>query len=644
MSRLIVAAMYARSRGLALSGRGMAPRQPDAARSGLSLSAFRAGSIGAGDISRDIVRSGASDISVSAASPDEKPECDGHAVPFLSEFVRLAALTILPLLLFAIAVIAVLVAQERTSVLEALDRRASTAAADLDRLFDRQIALLMTLAGSHALDRDDLGAFYAEAQRARELQPDWYTIIVSEASSGQQLLNLLRPLGAALPVFPDLVSHEQVVRSGKPLIVANPHVRGPVSGLPVFGIRVPVQRADRVIYVLSARSRLEQVLARLDLPPAWLGSVVDATGVTIACTHCAQGRVGQLASTAVMERIAAGQPGLLAAANQNDTDSHVALGRAPLSGWFVMVSVASADVSTLWQRKLWIVGLGAFISVAAALAAIGWVVRSRRVGQRRLEALVRQRTAALRESEQRYARLANAAREGVVLHDGDRIVDANASFAEIFGYAADEVCTKPPGDFIAPTAREKVLATAKTTDEVHYETIGLRKDGSDFPVEFCATSTEYYSRPMRVWLVRDLSAQKEAEARLRRLEAELRHAARLTDMGQMAAALAHELAQPLTAVANYIGGCRRLLKADEIDAPTVRKLKDVMTLANDQTLRAGEIIRRIRDFIAKDGTERRVEKAADVVEEAWALALTSAKHRGVKARLAQRNSRHDAQR
>jgi two-component system sensor kinase FixL len=634
--------MYARSRELALSGRRIAPPQPDAARPGLSPSAFRAGSTSARDISRDDTRS-ASHIVAAAASPAEKPQYDGSAVPFLSEFARVAALTILPLLLFAIAVVAVLVAQERASVLEALDRRASTAAAELDRMFDRQIALLTTLAGSHALATDNLAAFYEEAQRARELQPDWYTIVVADAATGQQRINLLRLFGDELPISTDLGTHEQVVRTGNPVIVANPHLRGAVSALPVFGIRVPVQREGRVAYVLSAAldpKRLERALARLDLPPGWVGSVIDATGTTIVCARCARERVGQRVASAVMRRIGAGQPGLLATAERGDAESYVAFARAPLSGWFVSVSVAVSEVTSLWRRKLWIVGLGGFISVAAALAAIGWVVQSRRVVQRRLEALVHQRTAALQESEQRCALLANAAREGVAMHDLDRIVEANASFAEMFGYAPDEVRAKPPAAFIASDAREKILAMAVTGHVEHCETIGLHKDGSSFPIAFSATTTEYHGRAMRVWLVRDLTAQKKAEARLRALEVEIRHAARLTDMGQMAAALAHELAQPLTAVANYIGGCRRLLRNDEIDGPTARRLKEVLTRASNQTLRAGEILRRIRDFIAKDGTERRVENAAEVVEEAWTLALTSARHRGVKARLAVETSAH----
>lgn len=147
----------------------------------------------------------------------------------------------------------------------------------------------------------------------------------------------------------------------------------------------------------------------------------------------------------------------------------------------------------------------------------------------------------------RYARLANAAREGVAIHDLDRIVEANASFAEMFGYGPDEVTGKAVSDLIAPEARGEALARAKAGGEEPLASLGLRKDGSRFPVEVCGTTIDRHGRSMRVCLVRDLTAQKKAEQRLRVLESELLHASRLTEMGQMAAALAHELTQPLTA-------------------------------------------------------------------------------------------------
>jgi two-component system sensor kinase FixL len=99
-------------------------------------------------------------------------------------------------------------------------------------------------------------------------------------------------------------------------------------------------------------------------------------------------------------------------------------------------------------------------------------------------------------------------------------------------------------------------------------------------------------------------------------------------MGEMASALAHELNQPLSAIANYMKGSRRLLegRADEQSG----MVRDAMDKAAEQSLRAGQIIRRLRDFVARGESERRVESIKKLVEEASALALVGAKDQGVR--------------
>jgi two-component system sensor kinase FixL len=99
-------------------------------------------------------------------------------------------------------------------------------------------------------------------------------------------------------------------------------------------------------------------------------------------------------------------------------------------------------------------------------------------------------------------------------------------------------------------------------------------------------------------------------------------------MGEMASTLAHELNQPLTAIANYMKGSRRLLE-DSTDgrAATVR---DAIDKAAAQALRAGDIIRRLRDFVARGESERGAEPARKLIEEASALALVGAKNLGVR--------------
>jgi two-component system sensor kinase FixL len=99
-------------------------------------------------------------------------------------------------------------------------------------------------------------------------------------------------------------------------------------------------------------------------------------------------------------------------------------------------------------------------------------------------------------------------------------------------------------------------------------------------------------------------------------------------MGEMASALAHELNQPLSAIANYLIGSRRLLdgRTDEQTA----MVREAMGKAAEQSLRAGQIIRRLRDFVARGESEPRVESVKKLIEEASALALVGAKDQGVR--------------
>jgi len=96
----------------------------------------------------------------------------------------------------------------------------------------------------------------------------------------------------------------------------------------------------------------------------------------------------------------------------------------------------------------------------------------------------------------------------------------------------------------------------------------------------------------------------------------------------MASTLAHELNQPLAAISNYLKGSRRLLE-DSKD-PRAAAIQDALGKGAQQALRAGQIIRRLRDFVMRGETERRAERVAKLVEEASALALVGARERGVR--------------
>lgn len=158
---------------------------------------------------------------------------------------------------------------------------------------------------------------------------------------------------------------------------------------------------------------------------------------------------------------------------------------------------------------------------------------------------------------------------------------------------------------------------------------GLRKDGSTFPMKLEVAEMRSGDQQFFTGFIRDLTERQRTEKQLQELQTELARLSRLTAMGEMATTLAHEVNQPLTAISNYLQGCNRILETvEDENVPTVR---DALTAAIQQTLRAGEIVRQLREFVTHHETVRHAENINDLIEEAGALALIDANEEGVKA-------------
>ncbi len=127
----------------------------------------------------------------------------------------------------------------------------------------------------------------------------------------------------------------------------------------------------------------------------------------------------------------------------------------------------------------------------------------------------------------------------------------------------------------------------------------------------------------------DIDERRAATTRLARMQADLVHVSRLSAMGTMASTLAHELNQPLTAVVNYVRGSRRMLAELEGSA----SVRDALVEADRNAVRAGEIVRRVREFVARGEIQRRPENLSALVREACSLALIDARSAGIRYRL-----------
>jgi len=259
------------------------------------------------------------------------------------------------------------------------------------------------------------------------------------------------------------------------------------------------------------------------------------------------------------------------------------------------------------------------------------------------ELLIRGRQRAVILSRQALAREAHlrsildTVPEAMIVIDERGIIQSFSSAAErLFGYQASEARGQNIKIMMPSPYRENhdaYLERYRNTGErriigIGRVVVGQRKDGSTFPMELAVGEMKSAAQRFFTGFIRDLTERQKTETRLQELQSELVHISRLTAMGEMASTLAHELNQPLSAITNYLNGSRRLL-GDERDEKSTT-IRTALDKAAEQAVRAGQIIRRLRDFVSRGESERRMESVTKLVEEASALALVGAKDRGIR--------------
>jgi PAS domain S-box-containing protein/putative nucleotidyltransferase with HDIG domain len=123
---------------------------------------------------------------------------------------------------------------------------------------------------------------------------------------------------------------------------------------------------------------------------------------------------------------------------------------------------------------------------------------------------------ALKESEERFRVLSEAAFEGIGITESGRILDANRQLAEILGGSIDQIVGREVTEFVVPEHQEKVLSSIRTGNVDRYEHVARRLDGSLLYVETQGRNLPYQGRTVRVSAIRDVSERRRAEERIRR--------------------------------------------------------------------------------------------------------------------------------
>jgi len=243
----------------------------------------------------------------------------------------------------------------------------------------------------------------------------------------------------------------------------------------------------------------------------------------------------------------------------------------------------------------------------------------------------------LLERKARLTSILETVPDAIIVIDDRGIIESFSPAAErLFGYASADVVGRNVSILMpAPYrgAHDGYMHHYLTTGEkriigIGRVVVGQRADGATFPMDLAVGEVNMAGRRLFTGFVRDLTEHQHAEKRLQDLQSELLHVSRFSAMGQMSSTLAHELNQPLTAITNYVKACRRMMDAS--DSKPSPKVLETMDKAVAQAVRAGQIIRRMRDFIEKGQTDRTAEGINKVVEEASALALVGAKQENIR--------------
>ncbi|HAY27251.1 MAG TPA: PAS domain-containing sensor histidine kinase, partial [Candidatus Accumulibacter sp.] len=216
-----------------------------------------------------------------------------------------------------------------------------------------------------------------------------------------------------------------------------------------------------------------------------------------------------------------------------------------------------------------------------------------------------------------------------------RVTYVNPAFLQMVGFSAEELIGRePPMPYWAPEEMERTLLLHNKVLEGKaphegFEIRLMRKDGSRFDALIYEAPLIDADGRQTGWMgsIIDVTARKHAEEVARQQQEKLQVTARLVTMGEMASTLAHELNQPLAAITSYNAGCLNKLDSGNFNALQIREALGKLAV---QAQRAGQIIRRVHDFVRKSEPKLAPCDLAEVIDDSVGFIETAARNRGVR--------------
>lgn len=581
--------------------------------------------------------------------------------------VLLMLAVLLPALAFGAAALWQAVDAHRAAMEAQVRGTARALALAVDRAIAAHLAMAAALADLPEADPDsgDLREFADLAQRLMVPLSAW--TVLSEAGTGQQLVNTRLPPGVPLPakLLPG-GPREQVEATGQPVVVDL--FRNQVTGSPVIGVMAPVLRGGKVVRVVGVwtdPTQLSRMLAAQGLPADGFATLIDRNGTVVARSVGHTRFVGQrvpdivrtdwLTDRVSRTRNLEGRDMLIAMTPLSDAPGWVMAVAEP---WARFSEPRAGSILRLVGGGFGALALGSIVAVAlarrilrpvqilaqeAALVVSGPAPTTRApsgireldtlaaaIGDAREELRDRAAAAAAAEAEARAQRdllvsVIDATAEPVFAKDRRgclRLV--NLAMASTFNRDKNAMVGMHTRD-IAPAAEaedamlwdRRVITTQQPETREHDVTTASGKR------RFVTTRMPWRGADGTiigvVGVAHDITEARQAQARLDEAQARLFQVSRLGATAAMAAGLAHEINQPLTAAANYLRAGARMLGGPNDPPPTPDRLEQARKTLPDaaaQAVRAGDILRRLRGFITRGETERHPQPIATLLRDA----------------------------
>src|SRR5215470_2501292 len=464
--------------------------------------------------------------------------------------VLLVAIAIVPLLAFAGWIIHDVGREHRSRIEYGLRTTARALAIAVEREILSTQRTLEVLATSELLRHDDLPGFHAEALRMSRVNDMWYVVGLTDPG-GQILLSTLRPLGTALPDIGDRDYFRQVA-SGRPSV--SDLISGRTTGTKNITVAVPVTHDGVLRYVLFAGLNVEaigRILNAENIPGDWISGVADTHQILIARNRDSERFIGRELISPLARAVRAAPEGVGRFPVYDSPDVYSAWYRLPSLGWTVtlgapmtfveaplhrswwriaMVGIVLAagggGIALIWGRRI-SASMGALVSTAGSLGrgepvacpsspvaeveAVGHAIRV-------AGATIAERTEELIASQRRLKRLVDSSLIGILVGEGDRIVDVNDALLRTIGVSrADLRDGRVNWPAVAPLGQP-------------YETEYVRPDGTRVPV---LVGSLFLDEARREWasFVLDLTERKREDIApaLERIERNTRLQARLID-------------------------------------------------------------------------------------------------------------------